>query len=216
MITILFDFDGTLIDSVSAIVKSWVRAGNMLRVKVDPNLARELIGASPEIIALKLFKREDIAKKALEIVRYEFDRIWRSEVKPYPHAYSVLKSLRKMKIKTAVVSSNFKNTLERMLEHFNFMPFLDVFVSDEEVEKGKPEPDIALEAIKRLRVHADECIVVGDTLFDVEMGKRAGTHTMLIVRRPVFLTGIKYLPDYIIPSLADMTALFRTLQSKDF
>ena len=46
---------------------------------------------------------------------------------------------------------------------------------------------MALEVIKRLGVRADECLVVGDTLFDIEIGKRPGLHTVLIIRKPILL-----------------------------
>jgi HAD superfamily hydrolase (TIGR01509 family) len=208
---VLFDLDGTLLDSVDALVKSWIKVGEKLKVNIDPNLVREFIGASREAITTHILRRNDLIKKFSEIFPYEYNKIWRSEVKPYPETHTVLKTLRKMDVKTAIVSSNFKDMLECILEYFNFMPLIDAFVSNDDVEKGKPEPHMALEAIKRLGVRADECFVAGDTLFDVEMGKRAGAHAILVVRKPVSLAGSKYLPDYVISSLLDITSIVKNL-----
>jgi len=213
MAAVLFDLDGTLINSIHAIVKSWVRAGNKMGVQFDPNLVRGFIGFSPRVHALKYFKREDIAGKFLKIVQDEFSKIWMDEVEPYPDSYTVLKSLRDMKIKTAVISSNFKRTVERILERFDFLHFLDAVVCDDEVERGKPAPDIVLEATKRLKVPPHICIVVGDTLFDVEAGKRAGAHAILVVRKPIYLAKSKYLPNYVIPSLKDIISIIKTWES---
>ncbi|MHA1834911.1 MAG: HAD family hydrolase [Candidatus Baldrarchaeia archaeon] len=211
MVAILLDLDGTLIDSINAVVKSWVRAGNKMGVRLDPNLVREFVGFSPRLRALKYFKREDIAGKFLKMVRDEFSKIWMDEVKSYPYSYTVLKSLRDMKIKTAVISSNFRKTAEHILEHFGFLHFLDAVVCDDEVERGKPAPDIVLEAMKRLKVLPHRCVVVGDTLFDVEAGKRAGARAILVVRKPICLAGSKYIPDYVISSLRDIISVIKNL-----
>ena len=57
---ILFDLDGTLIDSVPTIVKCYIKVGNKMGVKVDAKLAHKIIGGSAEITISRLFKREDI------------------------------------------------------------------------------------------------------------------------------------------------------------
>ncbi|MCD6484701.1 MAG: HAD family hydrolase [Candidatus Odinarchaeota archaeon] len=209
MIAVLFDLDGTLLDSIDALVKAWIRVGKKLKIDIDPNLVREFIGASREVLTAKILGRADLIQKFSKIFPYEYSKIWRNEVKPYPEAHAVLKTLREMNVKTAIVSSNFRNTLECILNYFNFMPLIDAFVSNDDVEKGKPEPHMALEAIKRLGVHIDKCFVVGDTLFDVEMGKRAGLYSILLVRKPVSLAQSKYLPDYVISSLRDIISVIK-------
>lgn len=213
--TVLFDLDGTLIDSLDAIAKSFVRTGNRLGLNVDPGSVREIIGASGEMVVLRLFNRRSIIKKSLEIFQDEYNKIWRGEIKLYPEVYATLKSLKELKIKMAVVSSTFKNLLKPILEHFNFMPFLDTFIGGDEIKRGKPEPDMALEVMKRLDARADECIVIGDTLFDIEMGKRAGMHTVLVVRRPIFLARSRYLPEYVISNLLDVIGILSNFHKQE-
>jgi len=209
-IAILFDLDGTLIDSIQAWVKCWVRAGNKMGKQLDTNSVQEFIGLSPRIHALRYFGREDLAEKFLEFAQDQFSKMWMDEVRSYSDSHEVLKFLKNMKIKTAVISSNFKRTAEHMLQHFGFLYFLDTFVSNDEVERGKPAPDIVLEAMKRLKVSPPRCVVVGDTLFDVEAGKRAGALTVLIVRRPIHLADSKYIPDYVISNLQDVATILKT------
>jgi HAD superfamily hydrolase (TIGR01509 family) len=210
MLAVLFDLDGTLINSLDTVVKCWINVGEKMGIKLDPNSVKEFIGYSPRLRVLKYFNREDIAKEFLEAVRNEFSKTWMSEIKPFSDSYEALKSLKGMRIKMGVISSNFKETVERMLEYFGFLKFLNVSVCDDEVENGKPAPDMVLEAMKRLEVSPHECFVVGDTLFDVEAGKRAGALTVLIVRRPIRLADSKYIPDYVISNLQDVATILKT------
>ena len=208
---ILFDLDGTLIDSVPTIVKCYIKVGNKMGVKVDAKLAHKIIGGSAEITISRLFKREDIIQECSKMVREEYSKIWKNEVKPYPDVYTTLEIIRRMGIRMAVISSNSRSMIEQVLQHFNFLSFMDTFVSNEEVKQGKPAPDIVLEAMKRLNVPAEKCVVVGDTLFDIESGKRAGTHAILVVRKPICLAQSKYIPDYVISSLRDIISVIKNL-----
>jgi len=210
MISVLLDLDGTLIDSIDAVVNCWIRAGKKMGMQLDPNSVRELIGYSPRLHVLKYFNNKDMAKEFLRVVRNEFSKIWMNEVKPFRDSHEALKSLKHMKVKIGVISSNFKETVRCMLEYFGFSDFLDVLICDNDVKNGKPAPDIVLEAMKRLEVSPHECFVVGDTLFDVEAGKRAGALTVLVVRRALHLTGSKYIPDYVISNLQDVATILKT------
>lgn len=210
MISVLFDVDGTLLDSLDAIAECWVKVGKRMGKQLDLNTVREFIGFSPRLHALKYFEKEDIVKEFLDNLRSELGKIWMDKVKPFPDAHETLSSLKDMGIKIGIVTSHYKRTVEHMLEHFGFLKFLDVLVSDEDVKSGKPAPDIVLEAMRILNISPHECFMVGDTLFDIESGKRAGAFAILIVRRPIRLSGDKYVPDYVISNLQDIITILKT------
>lgn len=58
--TVLFDLDSTLLDSIDALVKSWVRASRKLGVDVDPDMVRNIIGFSRETATLRIFNEPDL------------------------------------------------------------------------------------------------------------------------------------------------------------
>jgi len=95
--------------------------------------------------------------------------------KEIPGIKKILEELRDKKIKTAVASSSPKELIEKVIKGFDLCKYFDVLISGEEVEKGKPNPDIFLYTAKKLKVNIKNCIVIEDSTNGVKAAKKAGT-----------------------------------------
>src|SRR5205823_1802730 len=82
----------------------------------------------------------------------------------FPHVEEVLQELRQMKLHLAVATSSLGASARPFLDRHQLTGFFEVIVTGEEVESGKPAPDIYLRAADKLEIHADACLVVEDAL----------------------------------------------------
>jgi beta-phosphoglucomutase len=97
----------------------------------------------------------------------------------FQHEYA-LSSLRAAGYKLGVASNSVRNTVEEMMQRSNLAPYLDAIVSNEDVTKGKPDPEIYHEALKRLDVSAAETLVVEDNENGIAAARAAGAHVMVV------------------------------------
>ena len=202
MKAVLFDLDGTLLDSIAPLVKSWKLALEKFGLKESDRTIRKLLGLSaPEIVERIAGTLPPEERKRLNEVRREiYEDLWPKEAKLYPDAVEVLEALRK-KYKLAVISSNKRDRLLRKLKHFKLEKYFDAVVSYEDVGKGKPEPDMVLRTCEELEVLPSEAAVVGDAIYDVEMAKRAGSLSILVLREGCEHDFAKQHPDRIVLNL---------------
>jgi len=82
--------------------------------------------------------------------------------------------------KLAVASNSVRNSVEVMMVKSGLTPYLDAIVSNEDVAKGKPDPEIYLKTLSMLGVSGDETLVVEDNEHGIAAGKAAGAHLMIV------------------------------------
>lgn len=78
----------------------------------------------------------------------------------------------------SVVSSREESTTLRFLEHFNLLPYFEVVVTAQTCDRTKPFPEPVLHAAQSMGLQVDECVMVGDTILDIQAGKEAGAQTI--------------------------------------
>lgn len=105
-----------------------------------------------------------------------------TQLEPFPDALETLAELRARGIPVAVASSSPRERLDRTLAHVNLS--FSVSVAGDEIEHGKPAPDMFLEAARRLDVPAERCVVVEDSAPGVQAGIAAGMPTLGVCRVP--------------------------------
>jgi HAD superfamily hydrolase (TIGR01509 family) len=174
---VLFDVDGTLVDSNDAHAHAWVKAFAEAGITVDFARARRCIGMGgdklmPEVSGLA----EDspigskIAKRRGEIFTTEF----LPKIQAFKDAGRLVAAVKQLGPTVVAASSAKKEELEALLEIAGADRAMDSATSSDDAEESKPDPDIIEAALKRAKAKPPEAIMIGDTPYDVEASRRAG------------------------------------------
>jgi len=135
-----------------------------------------------------------------------------NQVGLFPHVKEVLEELRQMKLHLAVATSSVSASARPFLDRHHLTGFFEVIVAGEEVEHGKPAPDIYLCAAEQLGIPADACLVVEDALPGVAAATAASMRVAALPdRRFVDPREYKKEADYVLNSLKELPALVRKL-----
>ena len=176
---VLFDLDGTLLDSIGLIVDAMHHAFEGFGGTVPADSAWMAGIGTPLFKQLALYAR---SAEELDMLReryraYQF--IHHDDViKEYPGTTAVLEDLHARGLAMGIVTSKGDELARRGLELTGLARFLPVVVSADSVTKYKPEPEPVLLALERLGVRADEALMMGDSPHDISSGNAAGVRTI--------------------------------------
>jgi pyrophosphatase PpaX len=180
---VLFDLDGTLLDSSRAITDAVENVLKARGLRCNRNDVAGMIGAPLENIFAVLvpnLSTEEVWRLVLEYRKYYMaHHLERTSI--YPLTRVLLTRLKARGYKLGIVTGKHREPVVDALDHFGISGFFDAVVTGYEVKNHKPAPDIVLEAAKRLGVSPKECVVVGDSPLDVEAGRRAGSLTVAVL-----------------------------------
>ncbi len=146
------------------------------------DLIRDLVGLAAEDIAYIITGDEAKAKILADAKR----RIYLSKIdgiETFPGVVDGIKELKRLGLKIAVASSTSRETIEAVLKKTNIYSLVDAYVGSDEVVKRKPEPDMFLEAMKRIGIEPREAMVVGDTKYDIAPANILGAISILMCWR---------------------------------
>lgn len=178
MQTLIFDLDGTLIDTVYAHVFVWQRAFAEAGMAIDGWRIHRRIGMSGGLftraVARELGRELSLDEaKALQKRHGELFRQLLPERRPLPGAVELLRFLRARGVTHGIATSGTRPDINASLEALE-VPGDTVVIERGNVARAKPEPDLFLACQKRLGVEATECYVVGDAVWDLLAARRAG------------------------------------------
>jgi HAD superfamily hydrolase (TIGR01509 family) len=174
---ILFDLDGTLMDSNYEHITAWRLALRRAGVEVTNSFLHRCIGMRGDLLVTAVYK--EIGKKAgtetvakLEKLHKAYFEKTLSSVKPLPGAAALLKALARRKVPWAIATGGDKATVSKMTRPLG-VPSRAPVVTADDVDRAKPEPDVFLVAARRLGMALGDCIVVGDSVWDLLGARRA-------------------------------------------
>jgi HAD superfamily hydrolase (TIGR01549 family) len=177
MRALIFDLDGTLVDTVYAHVFAWQRAFAESGLPVDGWRIHRRIGMSGGLFA-RAASRElgrPLLPEEAEALQRRHGDLFREllpERRPLPGAVELLKDLREGKIPHGIATSGRRPEIDASLEALG-VGSDTVVVARGDVERAKPEPDLFLECRRRLGVEPEDCYVVGDAVWDLLAARRA-------------------------------------------
>lgn len=178
---VIFDVDGTLVDSNDAHTKAWVEALEQGGYNVTYEQIRRLIGMGadhllPEVTGES--KDSDEGKKLSDSWSSIFEKKYLPHLKAFPKTREMLKAVKARGLKMVVASSAQENMLDRLLEIAGAKDFMEAETSAADAKNSKPDPDIVEAALRQIALKPDEVIMVGDTPYDIEAASKAGLNTI--------------------------------------
>ena len=213
---VVFDLDGVLADS-----EPWWN-------KIDATLLaehgvtyrgehhRNVLGVSYRL-AVEFYKKafglsipsEQMMRRRGEIATEFFA----NRIDPFPATRQVLEELRHMNppVRLALATSSVSTSARPFLDRHRLTPFFEVIVTGEEVERGKPHPDIYLRAAEKLDVATDACLVIEDSLSGIAAAKAANMRVAAIPdSRFVDPREYESDADYLLRGLSEIPRLIQT------
>ena len=97
----------------------------------------------------------------------------------FHHEYALGRLKREGK-RMVVCSNSVRSTVEAMMQQSNLLKYLDFFLSNQDVGKAKPDPEIYLTAIERLRLQPQECLILEDNDHGIQAARASGAHVMVV------------------------------------
>jgi len=176
---ILLDLDGTIIDTRDA----YVEAAKITFSKLGQTLPNDNIALEiPKRIEQRL-SLTDLVKiehqKFLDTYLKAFYQLPKGKTKPLPYVLGALEALSdKAKLAIITMRSVSKELIRKELEQFDMDKYFTHVVTALDTPKPKPSPEALIEAVNVLDVHIGECVIVGDSVIDVQAGKAAGIKTV--------------------------------------
>ena len=174
---VLFDIDGTLVDSNDAHTRAWVEALAEHGVDVPFDRVRRLIGmGGDKLLPAATGIEEDspqgekISKRRREL----FKERHLPSLRPCRGARDLLEHMRRHGLRLVVASSAKKDELQGLLEVCGADGLIEERTSSDDAEHSKPDPDIVRAALENLALPPGEVVMLGDTPYDVEAAGRAG------------------------------------------
>ena len=216
---VIFDLDGVLADSEPW----WNEIDAQLLTEYDVTYRgeyhRNVLGVSYQL-AVEFYKKAfglSVPTEELMCRRGEIAAdFFASRVGLFPSAKTVLEQLRQMTLRLAVATSSVSASARPFLDRHGLTAFFDVIVTGEEVECGKPHPDIYVRAAEKLGIPADACLVIEDALSGIAAAKAAGMRVAAIPdTRFVDAREYEKQADYLLGNLSEIPALVRSIAAAD-
>ncbi|GIN97462.1 phosphatase [Siminovitchia terrae] len=184
MDTFIFDFDGTLADSKQCSLLATKSAFQAMGLTLPAQEVIEFyMGIPIETSFKEMANREltnDEFEQLLVVFRQAYKEFENDSLMLFPQIKEVLKILTQNDVDCFVVSSKKTDVLFRNLTSLDITGFFKDWIGSDQVKLYKPHPDGVLSIVERFDLDVSTCIVIGDAIFDIQMGKAAGCKTCAV------------------------------------
>jgi len=178
---VLLDIDGTLLDSNDAHAQAWSDALRESGHEIGSETVRPLIGMGadkllPKVAGIDADSEE--GKRLIERSKAIFAKEYLPLVKPFPHARELLQRMRDDGATLVVATSASDDELHGLLAALGAEWLVDEKTSSSDADRSKPDPDIVRVAVDKAGVGPAQCVMLGDTPYDVEAATRSGVRVV--------------------------------------
>ena len=213
---VLFDFDGTLLDTNEFIINSWRAVSDEVfgEMRFDLGYLASFFGTPLEYAA-------EETRKAYGIEGYDYAQIceiYRAYQRNNPDKFGIpfegipelLPALKEKGVKLGIVTSRTRQTTIDALARNGLYEYFDAFIASEDTDIHKPLPEPCLICCEKLGISPEDALMVGDSKYDVACGNNAGCGSALVswsfAQKAEGLEGVEK-PDYIIEKAEDILKL---------
>jgi HAD superfamily hydrolase (TIGR01509 family) len=178
---VIFDIDGTLVDSVDLHAQAWKEAFKHFGKDIPFEMIRHQIGKGGDQLVPVFFSREELEEFGEQLQEFRgelFKSDFLNRVRPFPKVRELFLRVKDEGKKIALASSARDDEIKIYKELTHIEDLVEEETSSDDVEKSKPHPDIFAVALDRLNVGPEEAIAVGDTPYDAEAAGKLGLRTI--------------------------------------
>jgi pyrophosphatase PpaX len=209
--TLLFDLDGTLIDSIRLILDSYhhtVRTHGLPPRTDEQWLAG--IGTPLRVVFSELAGHPDLMERLIATYRDYNLTHHDTQVIPYVGAPELIRQVKDLGYQTGLVTSKNRPGALRGLKLAGIADHFDVLVCADDVEHPKPHPEPVLKALTQLGALPQETLFIGDSVHDMRCGRAAGVRTAAVLWGPFGRGDLETtLPDYWLETPVDLLPILR-------
>jgi len=214
---VIFDLDGVLADSEPWWNQIDAKLLAEYGVSYRGEYHRNVLGVSYRL-AVEFYKNAFHISAAVEELMRRRGEIatdfFANRVDLFPFAKATLAQLREMKLPLGVATSSVSASARPLLDRIGIRGLFNVVITGDEVQQGKPHPDIYLRAAKKLGISPEACLVIEDSLAGIAAGKGANMRVAAIPdRRFVDPREYEKEADYVLGSLSEIPALIRRVNA---
>lgn len=209
---ILFDLDGTLLDTNELIIQSFKHTYKThLNKDVDKD---EIIKSFGEILKITLDREfGEYSDEAIKTYRKFQVGNFEKLIAIHQGVKEGIIELHSQGYKLGVVTSRLNDSAIRGLKHFGLMEYFQSIIGADDTDKHKPDPIPAFMALKEMGGKPEETMIVGDSPFDILCGKNAGIKSVAVGWSALPMdTILKYEPDYVVDSMEELLTLIESLK----
>lgn len=178
MKAVIFDMDGVIIDSEPIHFEVDMQTMKDLGCNISAEELMKYVGTTNEYMLTDIKKNYTISKSIEEIISYKVEmtksKIIQSDLEPIEGIRELLSDLKNKNIPCAIASSSPRDFIDVVVSKFKLQDYFKYIVSGEEVENGKPAPDVYIETAKKLGISPRDCTVIEDSKNGVLAAKAAG------------------------------------------
>lgn len=215
--TILFDFDGTLINSIDSHLAVILDIAKKNGVSFSKDEFAHYNGMSTKDGFKKMMREKHITFRGWKLVKMVYERLRRENeilenISIYPETKPMLEKLQAENYPMCVATSSNRHYLERFVSQFDIRDYFLKGTTIDDVRHAKPAPDIFIVAAKRMKAIPSECVVVEDSVNGIIAAKRAGMKTIAVLqttKKELFVGEAK--PDAIVKGIADVPRALKKL-----
>lgn len=173
---VIFDIDGTIVDSVDLHARAWQRAFAKFGKNIAFEAIRTQIGKGADQLMPVYFSKQELEDFGDEMESYRgelFKEEYLPKVKAFPKVRQLFERLKGDNKRISLASSAKKDELESYKQIAQIGDLIDSETSSDDVEKSKPCPDVFNVALNQLEIDPENVAVVGDTPYDAEAATKA-------------------------------------------
>jgi pyrophosphatase PpaX len=205
---VLFDVDGTLIDTAELIADSLEYACRRHLGRTHPRETYYALIGKPAMVQMEILGGDRAPEMMDTAVAYYEEHF--EEERPFPGALDTLAQLHETGIRLALVTSKTRHELNPTLERVPLNRYAFVVVTAEQTTRPKPYPDPVYLALQTLQIGAEHVLFIGDSPYDLQSGRAAGVRTGAALWGPHPRAALEAeQPDYVFGRFREIVELCR-------
>ncbi|MFT8322865.1 MAG: HAD family hydrolase [Bacillus sp. (in: firmicutes)] len=205
----IFDFDGTIADSKLCSILATQDAFKACNLKTPSKDQIAHYMGVPIEQSFKEMANSPLTDEAFEQLLISFRSFYKQyenkTLQLFPEMKVILQQLKEQQLNCFVVSSKKTDVLKRNLATLRIASFFKDYIGSDQVKNYKPHPEGIFKLIERYQLDTSSCMMIGDAIFDIQMGKAANCHTCAVTwgsHSKDLLASEK--PDYIIENVYEL------------